>query len=258
MAFAMQALSSKTAFVGKTVEVRSAPVVSGKALRAPVVVKAQQQDAAVSRRAALGLLAGAAALVTKNAPAEAAFGDAANVFGRTTNKSGFVPYAGEGYALLLPSKWNPSKEREAEGVQLRYEDNGDAVNNLLVITKQTGNKSIEDFGSPDKWLQENSKLLGEDVWKGLSRSEGGFKENKVSSASVLDVQAANDKKGKPYYKYEILTRTADGNEGGRHHLITAAVGNGNLYVMKVQIGDKRWFKGARKDAEGAWNSFTVA
>ncbi len=44
---------------------------------------------------------------------------------------------------------------------------------------------------------------------GLSRSEGGFKENKVSSASVLDVQAANDKKGKPYYKYEILTRTGN-------------------------------------------------
>ena len=56
----------------------------------------------------------------------------------------------------------------------------------------------------------------------------------------------------------ILLCAADGNEGGRHHLITAAVGNGNLYVMKVQIGDKRWFKGARKDAEGAWNSFTVA
>ena len=32
---------------------------------------------------------------------------------------GFVPYAGEGYALLLPSKWNPSKEREAAGIQLR-------------------------------------------------------------------------------------------------------------------------------------------
>ena len=40
------------------------------------------------------------------------------------------------------------------------------MNNLLVISKQTGNKSIEDFGSPDKWLQENAKLLGEDVWKG--------------------------------------------------------------------------------------------
>ena len=57
---------------------------------------------------------------------------------------------------------------------------------------------------------------------------------------------------------DLLCATADGNEGGRHHLITAAVGNGNLYIMKVQIGDKRWFKGARKDAEGAWNSFTVA
>lgn len=44
-------------------------------------------------------------------------------------------------------------------------------------------------------------------------------------------------------RYEILTRTADGNEGGRHQLLTAAVGNGNLYVCKVQIGDKRWFKG---------------
>ena len=44
-------------------------------------------------------------------------------------------------------------------------------------------------------------------------------------------------------RYELLTRTADGNEGGRHQLLTAAVGNGNLYVCKVQIGDKRWFKG---------------
>ena len=50
----------------------------------------------------------------------------------------------------------------------RYEDNGDAVNNLLVICKPTGSKSIEDFGSPDKWLQENAKLLGEDVWKGAT------------------------------------------------------------------------------------------
>lgn len=42
----------------------------------------------MSRRAALGLLAGAAALVSRTGPSEAAFGDAANVFGRTTNKSG--------------------------------------------------------------------------------------------------------------------------------------------------------------------------
>ena len=33
--------------------------------------------------------------------------------------AGFVPYAGEGFALLLPSKWNPSKERDFPGVELR-------------------------------------------------------------------------------------------------------------------------------------------
>jgi len=36
------------------------------------------------------------------------------------------------------------------------------------------------------------------------------------------------------------------------------VSGGNLYILKVQVGDKRWFKGADKDAKGAWNSFTVA
>ena len=35
---------------------------------------------------------------------------------------------------------------------------------------------------------------------------------------------------------------ADGDEGGRHQLINAAVSNGNLYILKVQVGDKRWFK----------------
>lgn len=28
---------------------------------------------------------------------------------------------------------------------------------------------------------------------------------------------------------------ADGNEGGRHNLITAAVGNGNLYICQVPL-----------------------
>jgi hypothetical protein len=58
-------------------------------------------------------------------------------------------------------------------------------------------------------------------------------------------------------QFEILTRTADGDEGGRHQLVAATVTNGNLYLLKVQIGDKRWFKGAKNDALGTWNSFTV-
>ena len=42
---------------------------------------------------------------------------------------------------------------------------------------------------------------------GETISEGGFQANKVSAASLLDVQSAKDKNGKTYYKYEILTRT---------------------------------------------------
>jgi hypothetical protein len=89
-------------------------------------------------------------------------------------------------------------------------------------------------------------------------SEGGFAPGKVAAASVLGVSEATDKSGRKYYKYDILTRTADGDEGGRHQLIAATVANGSLWVLKVQIGDKRWFKGAKNDAEGALESFTVA
>lgn len=53
-------------------------------------------------------------------------------------------------------------------------------------------------------------------------------------------------------------RAADGDEGGRHQLIKATVSNGNLYILKVQCGDKRWFKGVKVEAEGAFNSFIVA
>ncbi len=52
---------------------------------------------------------------------------------------------------------------------------------------------------------------------GESRSEGGFQPNKVSAASLLDVQSAKDKNGKTYYKYEILTRS-----GAGHPLVTSS------------------------------------
>jgi len=68
--------------------------------------------------------------------ANATYGDSANVFGKITNKSGFVAFAGDGFSLLLPSKWNPSKEKDFPSVTLRYEDNFDAVNNLVVIKEK--------------------------------------------------------------------------------------------------------------------------
>ncbi len=213
----------------------------------------------VDRRATLGMLAGAAALSSVPA-ANAEYGDAARVFaGTVTNKSGFVPYAGEGFALLLPSKWNPSKEKDFAGTVLRYEDNFDAVNNLVIIQQKIGKGSIDELGSPDKFIQDNSFLLGETAaFSGDTISEGGFKRGKVAAASVLDVQEASDKNGKKYYRYDILCRTADGDEGGRHQLIAATVSKGDLWILKIQIGDKRWFKGAKNEAMGAFDSFTVA
>lgn len=77
---------------------------------------------------------------------------------------------------------------------------------------------------------------------GETRSEGGFLPNKVAAASVLDVSEATDKKGRKYYRYQVLARSADDNEGGRHNLIAATVADNKLYLCKVQIGDKRWIK----------------
>lgn len=44
-----------------------------------------------TRRAAMGVLAGVAAMAAGVAPSQAAYGDAANVFGKVTNKSGRCP-----------------------------------------------------------------------------------------------------------------------------------------------------------------------
>ena len=135
---------------------------------------------------------------------------------QATNTTGFVPYAGEGFALLLPSKWNPRRQVVTPGVLLSYEDNGDAVNHVDVIVRKASGADIGSLGGPDKFLNDVVRpLLGEQVFEGATRSEGGFAENKVAAASLLDVQEAKDKSGRNYYKYELLTRTADGNEGGR-------------------------------------------
>lgn len=235
--------------------------------RKAVVVRAassdrqqQQQEAVATRRAAIGSLAALAAVVSgSNAPpADAAYGEAANIFGKTTNTSGYLPYSGSGYALLLPSKWNPSKEKDFKNVDLRWEDNFDSLSHVVITKTKTDKSSIEQFGTPDAFFKSINSYLGEQSFIGETLSEGGFEPNKVASASLLDVGTVKDKNGKSYYKYELLTRAADGNEGGRHVLINAACGSGNLYIMKVQCGDKRWMKGAAKDAIGIFNSFTVA
>lgn len=82
--------------------------------------------------------------------------------------AGFVPYTGDGFAVLLPSKYNPSKEKDFQGVVLRYEDNGDAVNNLVVIKMPTSKTSIEQFGDTSAFLSQlqNLGLFGKQAYTG--------------------------------------------------------------------------------------------
>ncbi|XP_020593212.1 oxygen-evolving enhancer protein 2, chloroplastic-like [Phalaenopsis equestris] len=231
-----------------------------------VVVRAQKQaaamveannSAAVSRRLAVTILIGAAAIGTKVSPADAAYGEAANVFGKPKTNTDFLPYNGDGFKLLIPSKWNPSKEVEFPGQVLRYEDNFDSNSYVSVIITPTDKKSITDYGPPEQFLSQVDFLLGKQTYAGTTQAEGGFDDNLVATANILE-SSAPVIGGKQYYFVSVLTRTADGDEGGKHQLITAAVSDGKLYICKAQAGDKRWFKGARKFVESTASSFNLA
>ncbi|RDJ58584.1 hypothetical protein AB723_19550, partial [Acinetobacter baumannii] len=178
-------------------------------------------------------------------------------FGAPKKNTDFIPYTGDGFKILIPAKWNPSKEVEYPGQVLRYEDNFDGNSNVSVMVTPTDKKSIADFGSPEEFLSQVDYLLGKQAYSGKTASEGGFDTNAVATASLLE-SGSPVINGKQYYTLSVLTRTADGDEGGKHQLISATVSDGKLYVCKAQAGDKRWFKGARKFVESATSSFNVA
>ncbi|KAK4789576.1 hypothetical protein SAY86_016880 [Trapa natans] len=225
--------------------------------RAHKQVPGEDDVAVVSRRLALTVLIGAAAVGSKGSPADAAYGEAANVFGKPKTNTDFLPYNGDGFKLNIPSKWNPSKEIEYPGQVLRYEDNFDSTSNLAVMVTPTDKKSITDFGSPEEFLSKVDYLLGKQAYFGNTDAEGGFDSGAVAAANILESSTSNVG-GKEYYFLSVLTRTADGDEGGKHQLITASVNNGKLYIFKAQAGDKRWFKGARRFVESAASSFSLA
>lgn len=54
----------------------------------------------------------------------------------------------------------------------RYEDNFDAVNNLTVIKEKTDKSKIEDYGSPEEFLQRVSYVLGKQSFDGKCSSAG--------------------------------------------------------------------------------------
>ncbi|GLT26279.1 hypothetical protein SLA2020_013610 [Shorea laevis] len=219
-------------------------------------VNHEDDGSVISRRLALTVLIGSAAIGSKVSPADAAYGEAANVFGKPKTNTDFLPYNGDGFKLSIPSKWNPSKEVEYPGQVLRYEDNFDSNSNVTVMVTPTDKKSITDYGTPEEFLSKVDYLLGKQAYFG-DAAEGGFDPNVVAVANILE-KSTPVIGGKQYYFLSVLTRTADGDEGGKHQLITATVNGGKLYICKAQAGDKRWFKGARKFVESTASSFSVA
>ncbi|CAM6094891.1 unnamed protein product [Calypogeia fissa] len=221
----------------------------------------EKEDASpVSRRNALALLAGVAAVGALNSgasPALAAYGQAANIWGEPKMDTGFKFYEGEGFTINLPAKWNPSKEIEFPGQVVRYEDNFDQLTNMSVSILPCEKKSIKEYGSPEAFLKTVSYLLGKQSYKGKTVSEGGFDPNSVATANIFKAEEI-EVKGKPYFYISVLTRTGDGTEGGRHQYIVSTVKDGKLFILKAQAGDKRWFKGTQKYIEGLASSFTVA
>ncbi|KAL4189694.1 hypothetical protein AMTRI_Chr08g208390 [Amborella trichopoda] len=216
----------------------------------------EAQALTVSRRLALTVLVGTAAVSTKVSPADAAYGEAANVFGKPKTNTDFLPYNGDGFKLLIPAKWNPSKEVEFPGQVLRYEDNFDPNSYVSVMVTPNSKKTITEYGSPEEFLAQVDYLLGKQNF-GKTDAEGGFEPDAVATANILET-ATPEIDGKKYYSISVLTRTADGDEGGKHQLIIATVSDGKLYICKAQAGDKRWFKGARKFVESTASSFNVA
>ncbi|CAA0825065.1 Oxygen-evolving enhancer protein 2-1-chloroplastic [Striga hermonthica] len=226
--------------------------------RAQKQAEAQESyGAVVSRRLALTVLIGAAAVGSKVSPADAAYGESANIFGKPKTNTDFNLYNGDGFKVAIPSKWNPSTEVEFPGQVLRYEDNFDATSNLSVTITPTDKKSITDYGSPEDFLSKVDFLLGKQAYFGKTDAEGGFDSGVVATANILETSTPVVG-GTQYYFLSVLTRTADGDEGGKHQLISATVKDGKLYICKAQAGDKRWFKGARKFVENAASSFSVA
>ncbi|KAG1368430.1 oxygen-evolving enhancer protein 2, chloroplastic [Cocos nucifera] len=216
-----------------------------------------ERNAVISRRLALTVLVGSAAIGVKVSPADAAYGEAANIFGKPKTNTDFLPFDGDGFKLMIPSKWNPSKEVEYPGQVLRFEDNFDSNSNVTVMVTPTTKKSIGDYGSPEEFLSQVDYLLGKQAYSGKTDAEGGFDQDAVATANILE-SSTPVVGGKQYYYVSVLTRTADGDEGGKHQLIMATVSDGKLYICKAQAGDKRWFKGARKFVESTANSFNVA
>ena len=194
-------------------------------------------------------------------PALAAYGQKANVFGERTNSTEYYNLNGDGFDVNVPAKYVPTREREFGRETLAmYTDSFDIITTLSIsrFDRFGKKKSVKDFGSMEAMIDKIAFVLGTQSYQGNTSSEGGFATNSVLQATLVD-SSEEERNGKTYYFYNFLSRTADGDEGGKHQLVALAVGgDGYLYCYKISVGEKRWIKGGSTLTIGSWKSFNVA
>ena len=122
----------------------------------------------------------------------------------------------------------------------------------------TGAKSVREVAPQEEFLKQRAFLFGDTAGSYRTASEGGFARDTVQEFDLLESFEKEGPDGRPMYMFEVLARTNDGDEGGRHHLVAATVSGGRLFLLKVTAGEKRWFRGAKKACLGAWQSFEAA
>ena len=250
-------LLPQAAATAPSAAVLSAAAAAPQARRRSLLFSGAAGAAAAAAALSAGLVSPPAAL--------AAYGDAARVFGSRSVETTFLRYEGDGFTMSLPAKWSqPLREKPYPGTVAAFNDSGDTSNQIFVVARDAPGEAASVSSIPsDELLRQLTPLFGEQSFSGETRSEGGFRPNAVAAASLMDVSSF-EKDGKAYVRYDVLTRTADGEEGGRHQLLTAAVGSSKegkktLFVQLVVVGDKRWYKaGGAAAARGTAESFTVA
>ncbi|URD85884.1 Oxygen-evolving enhancer protein 2 [Musa troglodytarum] len=73
-------------------------------------VRLHASSATTSRSHRPAAVVGAAAIGSMVSPADAACGEAADVLGKPKANADFLPYNGDEFKLLIPSKWKASEE----------------------------------------------------------------------------------------------------------------------------------------------------
>lgn len=207
------------------------------------------QDAAgdVSRRSISTVLPAALAasvvpsLLATPPSAQAAYGQSANVFKKSkeTTQGDYKEYTTDAYSILIPQRgFNPMPEStlgEWPGMEFKWEDFDatDYANVTVTVMEGSSLPKPEDL----------KFMLGQSTWEGFGEystvnyADKGSSD--LSAGNVLDAKVLNQD-GTDYAIYELLTRTVDGSQGGRHHLMSCAVKGGKVYIAKFTCGDKHW------------------